>query len=86
MVLDGRQVTIADAQGKIIALTDLAFELGHQVSSTGFGMGVLACTYAFAIPDLNSKDDFFTVKVDGTPGTQNVSRADLLAGLELTVE
>lgn len=77
--LEGKQVTIKDAKGGIVGLTTLALESGSNARR-----GAANCSWSFTLNDFKSASKFFTVEVDGVPGTQNVSRADLLAGLTLT--
>jgi hypothetical protein len=78
--LEGRQVTIADAENGIVGLPTLTLLSGDYATS-----GTAGCHWTFRLDNFQSDSEFFTVKVDGVPGTTNVTREDLLGGISLIV-
>jgi hypothetical protein len=90
--ITGKSVKIVDASGETVGRAKLVDEgaqglvfdgydlpLGFQVIEEG------TCLWSFSVSDFDSDSDFFTISVDGVSGGMDVSRADLLAGPELTV-
>jgi hypothetical protein len=88
----GKSVKIVDASGETVGLATLADKGAqglvfddHDLPS-GFQMiEEGTCLWSFSVSDFDSDSDFFTISVDGVNGGVDVSRADLLAGPELTV-
>ncbi len=78
--LQGSQVTITDAKGAIIGLPALKLTSAEDARS-----GAASCHYSFRLDDFESNSNFFTVAIDGVPGTTSVTRAELVTGLNLSV-
>lgn len=88
----GKSVKIVDASGETVGLASLVDEGAQDLEFDGhdlpLGFQTIekgTCEWSFSVTDFDSDSDFFTISVDGIGGGVDVTRADLLAGPELTV-
>lgn len=90
--ITGKSVKIVDATGQTVGLASLddegakGLEFDGRDLPLGFQTIVAGtCEWSFSVSDFDSESDFFTISVDGVTGGVDLSRAELLAGPELTV-
>ena len=76
--LAGMDVTIRDAGGNIVGVTELAFDADQTTRPTP---GQLWCAWTFTIDNFTSDSEYFTVDIEGFNSGDNVTRDELLAGL-----
>lgn len=79
--LGGLDVKITDAEGQTVGLAPLTF----HADATEHQGGYLKCVWSFTVDDFESDSKFFTIEIDGIPGTQDFTRDELLAGPSLSV-
>lgn len=89
--LTGKRVTVNDGDGNIAALATLTDAGGRDLDwddyalpSNFFQVNSGMCVWKFDIPAIEADSEYFTVTVEGVSSTQNVTRAELGAGLRLT--
>ncbi|MEO5536037.1 MAG: hypothetical protein ABIR17_13010 [Pseudolysinimonas sp.] len=79
--LGGLDVKITDAEGETVGLAPLTFD----PEATEYQPGHLTCVWSFTVAGFDSDSRFFTVEIDGIPGTQDLTRDELLSGPSLSV-